>query len=99
MFEHFGMLRLKPEATTAQRTAIVDGLNALTDVVPGLLEAHAAQDAGLRDGTADIIFRMVFADREAWTAYGTHPAHVAVIQDRIAPVLASKLFGQVEKSA
>jgi hypothetical protein len=99
VFEHIGMLQLKPEATAAQRAAIVDGLNALTGLVPGLLEAHAAQDAGLREGNADIAFRMVFTDRAAWAEYGNHPAHVAVIHDRIAPVLAGKLFSQRETSA
>jgi len=99
VFEHIGMLQLKPEATQAQRSAIVDGLTALVPVVPGLLEAHAAQDAGLREGNADITFRMVFADRAAWADYGSHPAHIAVIQNHIAPVLAAKLFSQVEEPA
>nr|WP_269329703.1 Dabb family protein [Kineosporia babensis] len=91
------MLQLTPEATAQQRAAIVDGLNALPGEIPGLLEAHAGQDAGLREGNADITFRMVFAEKSAWEAYGTHPAHLAVIKDRIAPVLSSKLFAQVEK--
>jgi hypothetical protein len=99
VFEHIGMLQLRPEATQAQRSAIVDGLKALIPVVPGLLEAHAAQDAGLREGNADITFRMVFTDRSAWEGYSSHPAHVAVIRDRIAPVLEVKLFAQVEEPA
>lgn len=97
MFEHIGMLQLTPEASPEQRTAIVDGLHALVGAIPGLLEAHAGQDAGLREGNADITFRMVFAEKAAWEAYGSHPAHVAVIRERIAPVLQAKLFAQVEK--
>lgn len=98
MFEHIGMLQLRPSATPADREGIVTALRALADVVPGLVEAHADADAGLREGTADIVLRMVFADRQAWEDYGTHPAHVAVIRDRIGPVLETKLFAQIDHS-
>jgi len=98
MFEHIGMLRLRSTATAAERDAIVAGLRDLVGAIPGLVEAHAYPDAGLREGTADVVFRMVFTDQDAWVAYGSHPAHQAVIRDRIGPVLESTLFAQVQLS-
>jgi hypothetical protein len=95
MFQHIGMLTLKPEATAADATNIADGLIALAGVVPGLLRAEVSRDGGLSEGNAALVFRMEFAGQADWEAYRSHSAHVAVITDRIAPVLASKSFVQV----
>lgn len=95
MFQHIGMLTLQPSATADQITGIVDGLRALVDVVPGLERADVAPDAGLADGNASLMFTMTFGDQAGWEAYRTHPAHVGVITEHIAPVLVSKVFVQV----
>lgn len=96
MFHHIGMLTLLPTASAAEADAIVEGLSELRGAVPGLQSAVVSRDAGLSDGNADIMFRMTFDTAQSWNAYKTHPAHVAVIRDRIAPVLASKTFVQVQ---
>jgi hypothetical protein len=97
MFQHIGMLELTAEATETDRAAIRDALLALPREVPGLRRAVVGLDAGLVEGNADLHFRMEFDDRRVWSAYRTHPAHVAVIHERIAPVLARATFVQVEE--
>ncbi|WP_122817537.1 Dabb family protein [Nocardioides pantholopis] len=96
MFQHIGVLTLTDSATAADKTAIADGLRALPGRIDGLLGARVVLDAGLREGNSDLLFCMDFDTRAAWEAYGSHPEHVAVVQQLIAPVLASKTFVQVE---
>lgn len=95
MFQHIGMLTLKPETTAEQKAGLAAALEALVGVVPGLQSAVVTLDAGLREGNADLIFRMVLDDRAAWEGYSAHAAHVAVITEHIAPALLSKSFVQI----
>lgn len=94
MFQHIGVLTLVESATDAQRQALAQGLRDLVGVVPGLTGAKVLTDAGVRDGNADVLFAMTFDSQESWAAYGAHPAHVAVVDDHVKPVLASKVFIQ-----
>lgn len=96
MTVHIGMLTLVDTATPADRESIRDGLEALVGVVPGLEKADVRFDLGLKEGNASIVFAMTFDTEQSWQAYGGHPAHVAVVTERIAPVLASKAFVQVD---
>lgn len=95
MLTHIGILTLEETATNEQRQAIVDGLTALVGVVPGLQNAEVATDLGVTPGNASLIFQLTFDSTDSWRAYGAHPAHKAIITERIAPVLHSKLFLQV----
>jgi len=96
MTVHMGMLTLVESSTLADREFIRDGLEALVGVVPGLEKADVRFDLGLKEGNAALVFAMTFDSEESWRGYGAHPAHVAVVQERIAPVLASKAFVQVD---
>lgn len=91
MIDHIGMLTLK---TGADPAPIAEGLRALVGQVPGLLRAQVRTDLGLKDDNASLLFQMSFESEQAWRDYGTHPAHLAVIKERIAPVLESKAFVQ-----
>jgi hypothetical protein len=96
MFQHIGMLELTAGATETDRTSIREALLALPREIDGLRRAVVGRDAGLVAGNADLHFRMEFDDHRAWAAYREHPAHVSVIHERIAPVLARATFVQVE---
>lgn len=99
MFQHIGALTLIDSATDADRSSIADALRALPGQIDGLIGARVVLDAGLREGNSDLLFCMDFDTRDSWEAYGSHPAHVAVIKGLIAPVLAWKTFVQVEDAA
>jgi hypothetical protein len=96
MFNHVGHLTLVPEATDTQIEGIADALLALPDRIDGLLAAEVVRDAGLSDGNATLHFHLRFEGQHAWEAYRTHPAHIAVIGDHIAPVLSTKAFVQYD---
>lgn len=96
MVIHIGMLTLAETATTQDRQAIADGLAAMIGEVDGLESVRVGLDLGLAPGNADLIFLLEFATDADRQAYATHPAHKALIAERIAPVLASKAFVQVD---
>jgi hypothetical protein len=95
MFSHIGILTLKPTTSDEQVLDLAAALEALVGVVPGLVSATVERDAKLREGNAELFFRMQFDEQASWEGYSTHPAHVAVITNHIAPVLLSKAFVQV----
>lgn len=95
MLTHIGVLTLTPAATGADRQAIADGLAGLLGVIDGLVAVRTATSLGLRPGSADVVFELTFDSRQAWEAYSDHPAHKALIAERIAPVLQDKAFAQV----
>lgn len=94
---HIGMLKLTEEATDDHRRTILEGLAGLVGQVEGLLAVRGGQDLKRVDGNADVVFMLEFADEQSWRDYRTHPAHLAVIEHRIAPILESKTFVQVEQ--
>ncbi|WP_110239836.1 Dabb family protein [Nocardioides gilvus] len=94
MFQHIGVLTLVESATDEQRDALAQALRDLVGQVPGLSGAKVLTDAGIRDGNADVLFAMTFDDQDSWAAYGAHPAHVAVVETHVKPVLAAKVFIQ-----
>jgi hypothetical protein len=99
MFNHVGHLTLSPDAGDARLDAIASGLLGLPGVVDGLVEAQVVRDAGLVEGNASLRFQMRFESQAAWEAYKTHPAHVAVVQEHIGPVLVAKAFVQYDDAA
>jgi hypothetical protein len=99
MFNHVGHLTLVPDVTEAQIDGIVDGLLGLPAQIDGLLEAQVVRDAGLTPGNANLRFHMRFESVEAWQAYKTHPAHVAVAAGHIRPMLGSASFVQYTDDA
>lgn len=90
MIQHNVMLTLKDDATPEQRDAIVNGLRTLPTLIEGVKEIDVHADHGLAEGNASVFFRMSFENEDSWRAYSAHPAHVALANEHIKPVLASK---------
>jgi hypothetical protein len=97
MFRHIVLLTLVPDATEEQRRAIVDGLEALPPQIPALRSYEVRVDAGLADGNAHIGVVADFDDATGWQEYTVHPAHRAVIERHILPMLANRTAIQFER--
>ncbi|WP_190394308.1 Dabb family protein [Nocardiopsis quinghaiensis] len=95
MIRHVLLLRWTAEATTAQREAALRGFHELSDSVPQIRSLAARPDAGLAEGNADLLVTMDFADADAWRAYQEHPAHRALIETVLRPILARRDAVQV----
>ncbi len=91
MIEHIVLFRWKPEATNGQITKGMEALRGLQDRIPGIVALACGADfSGRAQGyTHALVAR--FSDRAAFDAYGPHPAHRAVIETQLVPILGEVL--------
>ena len=95
MIRHVLLLHWKPEATTDQREAALNGFQEIGDGIPQIRALTVQTDAGSAKGNADLLVTMDFDDIEAWHAYQDHPAHRALIEKVLRPILAQRTAIQV----
>ncbi|MFT3851514.1 MAG: Dabb family protein [Ilumatobacteraceae bacterium] len=99
MLRHVVLLKFVPEATAEQRQAVVDGLATLPAQIPELRSYVFGADVGISDGNFDLAVVADCDDADGYRAYATHPAHVAVIAERIRPILAERAAVQYQLPA
>ena len=90
MFRHVVLLRFVPEATPAQRAAVLDGLSGLPAAIPELRSYVFGPDAGISTGNFDLAVVADFDDEAGYQVYATNPKHLTVIAERIRPILADR---------
>lgn len=98
MIRHVLLLHWKPEATTGQRKAALDGFHQIGESIPQIRALTVRTDAGLAEGNADLLVTMDFDDADAWRAYQDHPEHRALIEKVLRPILAQRTAIQVKPS-
>ena len=96
MIRHVVMFTWRPEATAEQKQRVLTELRTLPPLMAGLREYHAGPDAGLVSGNFDFAVVADFEDTDSYLAYRDHPAHRAVIDERIRPIMASRAAVQYE---
>ncbi len=62
----------------------------------GLVSFQCGADQGLVEGNADFAITADFDDADAYLAYRNHPAHLAVIERSINPIVAQRIGVQIE---
>lgn len=88
MIKHIILWTLKdmPENEKMQvKKRIKDGLENLKGVIPGILDIKVNIDGRLETSNADLMLDSTFESLEALKAYATHPAHVAVADEKVRP--------------
>ena len=90
MLRHVVCFTWADTATPDEIDAVAAGLRALPALIPEVRAYWVGSDAGLVDGNADLAVVADFDDVDAWRAYLAHPAHQAVLVERIRPILASR---------
>ena len=96
MFRHVVLLRWVAEATAEQRSAVESGLGTLPDRIPEIRGYTIGTDAHVNDGNFDLVVVADFDDVDGYLVYRDHPDHVAVINERIRPILADRAAIQHE---
>ena len=96
MFRHVVLLRWVAEATAEERSAVESGLGALPDRIPEIRSYKIGTDARVNDGNFDLVVVADFDDVDGYLVYRDHPDHVAVINERIRPILADRAAIQHE---
>lgn len=89
-FRHVVMFRWNDAADEAGRQGVVDALRGLPAQIPEILEYRVGPDAGLAEDNWDVVVVADFADQADYEVYRDHPAHLAVIVDRIRPLVAQR---------
>lgn len=91
MLRHIVLLTWTAEATEEQKATVAAELAKLPGVIPELRRYEIGTDAGLSPGNADLAVLAEFDDEAGYAVYRDHPAHQAVINDHIRPILASRV--------
>ena len=89
MIKHVILWTLNPELSDSEKNEvkknIKSGLEGLVGVVPGLIELTVHIDGRLVSSNADLMLDSTLESEEALKGYATHPAHVAVANEKVRP--------------
>ena len=90
MLRHVVCLTWHPDATVDEVAAVHAALAELPGAIDDIRGYRFGSDAGLGPANADFAVVADFDDADGWRRYMEHPAHQAVLVDRIRPILASR---------
>ena len=76
---------LSDEEKKSVKASIKAGLEGLVGQVPGLIDVKVHIDGRLASSNADVMLDSTLASEEALKGYATHPAHVAVANEKVRP--------------
>ena len=89
MFRHIVMFRWSDEATADAKAAAIEGLAQLPSQIPEVRAFQFGQNAGA-DDNYDLGVVADFDDIDSYRRYAEHPAHVALVTDRLRPIIAAR---------
>lgn len=98
VLRHVVLFRWRDGVTPAEVAAVADGLAALPAAIDTIRAYRYGPDAGINTGNHDYVVVADFADEAGYLTYRDHPAHQAVIAERIAPVVAERAAVQYTTS-
>lgn len=96
MFRHVVLFRWTEDATDEQRATLVKRLTELPGRIPEIQAFAIGADAGVNPGNYDFAVAADFADRDGYVVYRDHPAHRAVVEECLRPILADRAAVQYE---
>ncbi|MFA1549936.1 Dabb family protein [Actinomadura chokoriensis] len=95
-FRHVVMFKWAEGTTTGQQDEVAAKLGQLPGRIPEIGTYSIGVDAGVNPGAYDFVVVADFADRDAYLVYRDHPAHRAMIEEFIAPIVAERAAIQYE---
>jgi Stress responsive A/B Barrel Domain len=96
MFRHVVLFTWKQDATREQQQALAAELRKLPAAIDVLRAYHVGPDAGVNTGNYDFAVVADFDDVDGYLVYRDHPAHQAVIEQYVQPIVASRAAVQYE---
>lgn len=94
MLRHVVLFRWREGTTDDDVAALAESLAALPDQVPALRRYRFGPDLRVSDGTWDFAVVADVDDVDGFVSYRNHPAHQAVLRDRIEPLLGERIAVQ-----
>jgi hypothetical protein len=92
---HVVIFVFRPGTTDEQIAAVTEGLEALPAQIPEIRDYRVGPDLGLNEGNYQYAVVADFGTVDEYLVYRDHPAHVAVITERIRPILESRAAVQL----
>ncbi len=99
MFRHVVLFTWKPEATPEQRQLVPAELRKLPELIAEFRGYDVGPDAGVNEGNYDFAVVADFDDRAGYLAYRDHPAHRAVVEKYITPIVSTRAAVQYRTGA
>jgi hypothetical protein len=90
MVRHIALFRWKEGTTEADVSRVEEGLRPLPSQIPCIRAYRFGRDLGIQAGNADFAVVADFEDEEALRSYAEHPVHVAVVEERIHPLVRAR---------
>lgn len=88
MTTHVVLFRWQPGTPPEAVAALGAALDAMVPLVPTIRSYRHGPDLGVGDGNWDYALVATFEDTDGFRAYRDHPAHVAVVEEHVRPILA-----------
>jgi len=95
-FRHVVLFKWAEGTTTGQQEEVAAKLGELPGVIDEIREYSMGANAGVNPGAYDFGLVADFARREDYLVYRDHPAHRAVIDQYIKPIVAERASIQYE---
>lgn len=96
MLRHVALFTWTSDVTADQIEAVTAALRALPAQIPEIRDYRVGQDAGVSEDNHDYAVVADFDSFDGFLAYRDHPAHRAVLEERIRPILAARAAVQYE---
>jgi hypothetical protein len=85
----------REDVTAEQIAAMTDGLTGLPGQIPEIRDYRFGSDLAINDGNHQYAVVADFDSVEEYVVYRDHPAHLAVINQRIRPIITSRVAVQI----
>lgn len=95
-FRHVAMFRWAEGTTTGQQDEVAARLGALPGLIPEIREYSLGVNAGVNAAAYDFVVVAGFDGRDGYLAYRDHPAHRAVVDECVEPIVAERASIQYE---
>lgn len=89
MITHVWSMTFNEQATAEQRAEFGTAMAKLPGQIDGVASFTSGGDLGLNPGNSEVVIIAEFADEQSWRSYIEAPAHVAFVEQHVAPLCAT----------
>jgi hypothetical protein len=96
MFRHVVLFTWSDDATRERQHALAGQLRKLPDLIETIRAYHVGPDLGVNPGNCDFAVVADFDNADGYLVYRDHPAHRAVVEQYVNPIVARRNAVQYE---
>ncbi len=96
MFRHVVLFTWSDDATPARQHALAGELRKLPDLIETIRAYRVGPDLGVNPGNCDFAVVADFDNADGYLVYRDHPAHRAVVEQYVNPIVARRNAVQYE---